>query len=96
MDKCFYVYIMASKKYGTLYTGVTSDLIKRIYEHKEGNIDGFTKKHNIKTLVHYEQHDRSESAFLRETQIKRWKRQWKINLIEESNPHWKDLYELLF
>lgn len=95
MEKEFYVYILASKKYGTLYAGVTSDLIKRIREHKEGLADGFSQKYNIKNLVYYERHMTAEAAIIREKQIKEWKRLWKIELIERMNPGWDDLYRNL-
>src|SRR3990167_3521086 len=90
--KEYYVYIIASKKFGTLYTGVTNDLIKRIYTHKEKLIDGFTKKYSVDKLVYLEVHNDINEAILREKQIKKWNRDWKINLIERSNPHWVDLY----
>ena len=93
MDKIFHVYILASKRYGTLYTGVTSDLLQRIYQHKEGLADGFTNKYNVKTLVYQEVHENAEAAIRREKQIKDWQRQWKIDLIEKANPDWHDLYE---
>jgi len=91
--KQYYVYILASKKNGTLYIGVTGDLVKRIYEHKQNLIDGFTKEHNIHDLVYYERHNEIEDAILREKQMKKWNRKWKIRLIEEKNPWWKDLYD---
>ena len=91
--KQYYVYILASKKNGTLYIGVTSDLVKRIYEHKQNLIDGFTKEHNIHDLVYYETHNEVEEAILREKQMKKWNRKWKIRLIEEKNSEWKDLYD---
>lgn len=87
-----YVYISASSKNGTLYTGVTSDLIKRIYQHRNNQVEGFTSKYNIKHLVYYEQYDDIVGAINREKQIKRWKRSWKINLIEQDNPYWRDLW----
>jgi len=90
--KQYYVYIMASKRNGTLYVGVTSDLLRRIYEHREGIIEGFTKTYGIKTLVYYEVHPEINEAILREKRIKTWKRQWKINLIQKENPEWRDLY----
>ena len=93
MEKEFYVYILASKKNGTLYTGVTSNIIKRTWQHKNGLIEGFSKKYNIKNLVYYEVHANPESAITREKQIKKWRRAWKLRLIEEKNPEWKDLYE---
>jgi len=88
----YYVYILASKRNGTLYIGVTSDLIKRIYEHKNNLIEGFTKKYNIHNLVYYEITEDVNSAIAREKQPKIWKRNWKIELIEKNNPGWKDLY----
>ncbi|HET7175279.1 MAG TPA: GIY-YIG nuclease family protein [Gammaproteobacteria bacterium] len=86
------VYILASDRNGTLYTGVTSDLAKRIWEHKNGSMEGFTKKYDVHTLVWYEQHETMESAINREKAIKEWQRAWKLRLIEESNPEWRDLY----
>lgn len=86
------VYIMANKKNGTLYTGVTSNLIKRVYEHKMCNIKGFTKKYRCKMLVFYEIYERMEDAILREKQIKGGSRNSKLELIEKMNPEWKDLY----
>jgi putative endonuclease len=91
--KKFYVYIVCSKRNGTLYIGVTSDLIKRVYEHKHGLVEGFTKKYNIHCLVWYEIHESAEFAIIREKQIKKWKRAWKLGLIEKENPEWNDLYE---
>jgi putative endonuclease len=90
--KAFYVYILSSKRNGTLYTGVTSDLVKRIYKHKNDLADGFTKKYKIHDLVWYELHPTAESAIMREKQIKVWQRAWKLKLIEDSNPEWNDLY----
>lgn len=87
-----FVYILASKKNGTLYTGVTSDLIKRVNEHKTDVREGFTKKYQVHSLVYYESHDDINAARTREKQIKAWKRQWKINVIEEENPEWRDLF----
>ncbi len=95
MVKQFYVYILASKRNGTLYTGVTSNLIQRIWRHKQNTIEGFTKKYNIKTLVYFEAHPTAENAINREKQIKKWRRSWKIQLIEEKNRLWKDLYETI-
>jgi putative endonuclease len=89
----YYVYLLSSGKYGTLYTGVTSDLIKRVYEHKESLVDGFTKKYKVHQLGYYETQDDIHEAILREKQIKKWNRDWKINLIEKDNPHWIDLYD---
>ena len=92
MDKNFCVYILCNQRNGTLYIGVSSDLIKRVWQHKEGLADGFTKKYEIKTLVYYEQHDNAESAIRREKCLKEWRREWKLNLIENLNPNWDDLY----
>ena len=86
------VYILSSKKNGTLYIGVTSDLVKRIWEHKNNVVDGFTKKYNVHNLVWYEIHEEMDSAIQREKQIKKWNRQWKLQLINEFNPEWRDLY----
>jgi putative endonuclease len=88
----YYIYILASKKNGTIYVGVTSDLIKRIYEHKNDLVKGFTQKYIIHNLVYFEATESIESAIIREKQLKKWNRDWKINLIEKSNPAWKDLY----
>ena len=93
MQKQFYVYILASQRNGTLYTGVTSDIIKRIWQHRKGQIEGFSKQYGLKRLVYYEIHQSAESAITREKQIKRWKRQWKLRRIEIDNPGWDDLYE---
>jgi putative endonuclease len=87
----FYVYIMANRIYGTLYVGVTNDLRRRVFEHREGLVDGFTKKYGLKLLVHYESFDRIVDAIHREKRLKHWNRAWKIALIEEQNPNWEDL-----
>jgi putative endonuclease len=92
VPKSSYVYILASGRYGTLYTGVTSDLIKRTWQHQEGFIKGFAKEYGVKQLVWYEQHEDIQSAITREKQIKKWNRAWKIRLIQEQNPLWRDLY----
>jgi putative endonuclease len=89
----FYVYILASRKNGTLYIGMTDDLIKRIWLHKTGALRGFTKQYGVKTLVWYEQHDTRMDALTRERQMKKWNRAWKIELIEKTNSSWSDLYE---
>ena len=89
--KSYYVYILASERNGTLYIGVTSNLLKWIDEHKNGIVEGFTKKYNIHRLVYYESTSDVESAIVREKQMKKWNRQWKINLIEKNNPDWIDL-----
>lgn len=91
----YYVYILASKKNGTLYIGVTNNLIKRIYEHKNNLVEDFTKKYNIHNLVYFEETSDVREAILREKQMKKWKRQWKIKLIIKDNPEWKDLYNSL-
>jgi putative endonuclease len=88
----FYVYLLASGKYGTLYAGVTNDLIRRIYEHRTKAVPGFTSRYNVTRLVWYENHDNATSAISREKDIKKWRRDWKIRLIEEDNPDWSDLY----
>ena len=95
MEKAGYVYIMANRKNGTIYTGVTSDLAKRVYEHREGLVAGFTKRYGCKRLVWFEAFDDIQQARQRELQIKEWKRAWKIQLVEENNPHWTDLYPSL-
>lgn len=95
-EKSFCVYILASKRYGTLYVGMTSNLSKRLYEHQNGLVEGFTKTHNVKALVYYEHHENAESAITRERNMKEWKREWKIELIEKSNPHWHDLADSVF
>ena len=91
--KQYYVYILASKRNGTLYVGFSDNLIGRVYQHKNGLAEGFTKRYRIKILVYYEQADSKEGALLREKQIKEWHRKWKLELIEKSNPEWKDLYD---
>src|SRR5436853_5753822 len=91
-DKVPAVYILASKRYGTLYTGVTSDLCSRVHAHKQGTIPGFTKVYGIKLLVWFEYHTSMEEAIRREKNIKEWKRAWKIELIEETNPQWLDRF----
>ena len=96
MEKAGYVYIMASGKNGTIYIGVTSDLAKRVWEHREGVVQGFTRKYGCKLLVWFEAHDDIQQARHRELQMKEWKRAWKIKLIEESNLDWVDLYPSLF
>lgn len=88
----YYVYILASKYNGTLYIGITSNLVKRIFEHKNKYIEGFTSKYSVDKLVYFEQHSNIESAILREKQLKKWNRVWKIRLIEKENPKWSDLY----
>ena len=92
MEKQPAVYLLASKRNGTLYIGVTSDLIKRVWEHKNDLVDGFTKRYGVHRLVWYEIHNSMESAIKREKSIKGWKRAWKLELIESGNPDWDDLY----
>ncbi len=87
------VYILANERRGTLYIGVTSDLLRRIWQHKNGSAESFTKRYGIHTLVWYESHETMESAITREKSIKSWRRIWKLELIEEGNPTWRDLYE---
>jgi len=93
MVKQFYVYILASKRNGTVYAGVTSDLVKRVWEHKNKLVEGFTEKYGVDKLVFYEVHTDVENAIRREKQIKKWNRSWKLRLIEEKNPEWKDLFD---
>jgi putative endonuclease len=95
MQKTYYVYILASKRNGTLYIGVTNDLARRVWEHREGLIPGFTKTYGIKTLVYYETFDDINAAIHRETRLKKYKREWKINLIQQHNVEWRDLSEAL-
>ncbi|WP_448205495.1 GIY-YIG nuclease family protein [Azospirillum sp. sgz302134] len=95
MEKRFYVYILASRRNGTLYVGMTSNLARRIDEHKSGAVPGFTSEYGIKTLVYYEVYDDAENAIRREKRLKRWNRDWKLKLIEKDNPNWRDLTELL-
>jgi len=89
------VYILASQRNGTLYIGVTSDLIKRVWQHRNNLVEGFTKRYAVHNLVWYELHETMESAITREKNIKKWNREWKLNLIERSNPLWQDLFEQL-
>jgi putative endonuclease len=91
-----WVYFMTNRRNGTLYTGVTSDSPRRAYQHREGLIDGFTKRYGLKMLVYYEQHDDIRTAIAREKAIKHWARAWKVRLIHGMNPEWKDLYDELF
>lgn len=91
--KKYYVYLLCNKPYGVFYIGFTSDLIKRVHEHKEGFVDGFSQKFNTQLLVYYEILDDPEHAIKREKRLKRWPREWKINAINKFNPEWKDLYQ---
>ena len=95
MGRPGYVYIMASRRNGTLYIGVTSDLVKRVWEHRAGKLRGFTKRYGCKLLVWFEACDDIQQARLRESQMKKWKRLWKLSEIEAINPAWADLYETL-
>jgi len=92
MEKLSYVYILASAPYGTLYVGSTTDLVKRVWQHREGLLDGFTKQYHVHRLVWYEMHTDIMEAGLREKRIKKWDRAWKVRLIEEMNLRWRDLY----
>jgi putative endonuclease len=89
----YWVYILSSRPRGTLYVGMTNDLIRRIYEHREGLVEGFSKEYGVKMLVYYEQHATAMAAIQREKNIKHWSRQWKIDLIRSMNPDWRDLWE---
>ncbi|MCH8104745.1 MAG: GIY-YIG nuclease family protein [Proteobacteria bacterium] len=92
MGKYYYTYILASKRNGTLYIGVTSDLIKRVWQHRNSLVGSFTQKYGVHNLVYFEQHEDIESAIHREKRLKEWRRKWKLALIEKDNPGWKDLY----
>jgi putative endonuclease len=94
-DKQFFVYILASRMGGTLYIGVTNNLPRRVWEHKQHLLRGFTQRYNVVLLVYYEAHATIGSAITREKQLKEWKRSWKIQLIEQTNPYWHDLYDEL-
>lgn len=91
----YFVYVMTNQPFGTLYMGVTNDLARRVYEHKEKLIEGFTKRYGLDKLVYYEVHEEIENALRREKQMKEWKRNWKLRQIMEQNPEWNDLYELI-
>ncbi len=93
--KAYYIYMMASKRNGTAYISVTSDLIKRVYEHKGDIIPGFTSKYRVHRLVYYEQYHDANSAIEREKRLKKWNRRWKLELIEKTDPDWRDLYDEL-
>ncbi|MEX1829069.1 GIY-YIG nuclease family protein [Luteibacter sp. CQ10] len=92
MERIPCVYLLASGRNGTLYVGVTSHLVKRVWQHREKFVDGFSSRHDVSRLVWFETHSTMETAILREKQIKRWKRAWKLELIEAENPQWRDLY----
>jgi len=91
----YFVYILASKRNGTLYIGVTNDLLKRVYQHKNNLVEGFTRKYGVYNLVYYEIYKNIYDAITREKNMKKWKRKWKMELIEKSNPNWEDLYDTL-
>jgi putative endonuclease len=93
--KNYYVYILASQRNGTLYIGVTSNLIRRVWEHKTKLLKGFTEKYGVNQLVHYEEYQDVDVAIQREKRLKEWKRKWKLHLIEKNNPYWNDLYDTL-
>lgn len=95
MEKTFCVYILTNKIYGTLYVGVTSNLPKRIWEHKNKIVEGFSQKYDLDKLVYYEVHENAESAIKREKRLKKWDRKWKIELIQKQNPDWQDLFETI-
>lgn len=89
----FYVYILSNHPYGTLYIGITNDLVRRVWEHKNGFVDGFTREHRLHRLVWYEAHATAMEAITREKRIKKWHRDWKVNLIQAMNPSWDDLFD---
>jgi putative endonuclease len=91
-DHRYYVYVLASEGNGTLYIGVTNNIVRRVYEHREGLVEGFTRQYAVKQLVHFEEYCDVRLAIQREKRLKKWKRDWKMRLIEESNPDWVDLY----
>jgi putative endonuclease len=95
MAKTYYVYILASRRNGTLYIGLTNDLVRRVWEHREGLIPGFTRTYGVKRLVYYDAFDDIQAAIARETRLKKYKREWKMNLIQANNVEWRDLYETL-
>ena len=96
MDKRYWVYMMASKRYGTLYIGMTSDIVKRVWEHKNSVVEGSTEKYEIHNLVWFEEYTTAENAIKHEKRLKKYNRDWKINLINEKSPHWDDLYESIY
>ena len=93
LTRSYFVYILSNRRHGTLYTGVTNDLVRRVHEHRQGDVEGFTSRYGLKRLVWYEPFDDIEQAILREKRIKRWRRHWKIQLVEKRNPDWRDLWE---
>lgn len=92
MDRQFYVYVLTNKPYGTLYVGMTNDLVRRVWEHRGDFVDGFSREHGLKRLAWYEVHATAYEAIRREKAIKKWRRDWKVNLIQAMNPGWEDLY----
>jgi putative endonuclease len=95
MNKAFYIYILANQKHGTLYIGMTNNLVRRVYEHKSGLVKGFTQKYKLHRLVYFEICDAALAAIQREKTLKKWPREWKLNAIERENPNWQDLYSSL-
>ena len=95
IERQFYVYLLASRRHGTLYIGITNDLLRRVHEHKSKSVPGFSARHDTNRLVYFEAYDDPETAIAREKQLKRWRRDWKICLIEEANPDWHDLSPML-
>jgi len=93
MEKAYFVYILASGRNGTLYTGVTSDIGRRMWEHRSGEVEGFSKRYRVHRLVHVEAFDQVENAIAREKALKKWRRAWKLELIERDNPEWRDLFD---
>jgi putative endonuclease len=89
----YWVYILASRRHGTIYIGVTNDLVRRVFQHRNKLVKGFTSEHNVRYLVWFETHDDVGAAIAREKELKKWRREWKINLIEQDNPNWDDLYD---
>jgi putative endonuclease len=89
----FHVYMLASQRNGTLYIGMTDDLVRRVWEHRTGAVPGFTRKYSVKMLVWFEQHETREAALVRERQLKKWNRAWKLDLIERENASWRDLWD---
>ncbi len=92
MAQSYFVYILTNRKDGVLYIGITNDLVRRVFQHREGAIPGFTNKYNLKRLIYFEAFDDPENAIMREKRMKKWNREWKIELIENNNPEWRDLY----
>ena len=93
--KAYFVYVLSSRKHGTLYIGVTSNMLRRVWEHKRGCVPGFTRRYGVNHLVYYEAYESPEAAICREKAMKKWKREWKISLIEKHNPEWVDLFHTL-